>query len=304
MRSQRERIAPLALILLFSFLALPFILYFVPNAWWRGDFDYEPPRRIVEWVSGGEESGAGPTEGMTVGPDGFGTVTEAPAILARKAPEGAPDGFRPENPIAPDVARFIRTVPRERLLNAPKDGMRVCDAEGPPHYQGRLVLVNGCLRFEDEGSAEPGPLVLGIPSVHRDAGNYLAVGLRDAAPEYELRVGESGGVFIGVGCSMDDPVPAPPELARMCDVSEMRRIGTIKRERLCTDAELEELARMRGEFEATQARLAAEHDSCVAQGITANACPPPVAPPPMNLYYPGCRIPDAAQPSHGSSTQP
>ncbi len=77
MRSQRERIAPLALILLFSFLALPFILYFVPNAWWRGDFDYEPPRRIVEWVSGGEESGAGPTEGMTVGPDGFGTVTEA-----------------------------------------------------------------------------------------------------------------------------------------------------------------------------------------------------------------------------------
>lgn len=167
----------------------------------------------------------------------------------------------------------------------------MCTLEGPPHYQGRVVLVDGCLRFHEEGSAKPGPLVLGIPSVHRDAQNYLAIGLRSASPEFEIRVGEPGGVFIGVGCSMDNPVPAPPKLARACGVTEMRRLAVIKRERLCSESELEAPDRKRAEMDAMQNRLRADHDRCVAGGTPANACPPPVAPQPVELFRPDCRIP-------------
>lgn len=60
------RIPPLALILLFAFLALPFLLYFLPNS--PGDFGEGPPRRVVEWIRGGTESGPGPTMGMKIGP--------------------------------------------------------------------------------------------------------------------------------------------------------------------------------------------------------------------------------------------
>lgn len=298
----RGRISRLALLLLAAFVALPFVLYFVPNSWWHGEFG--PPRRFIEVVTGGEDSDAGPTEGLAIGRKGFGTVTEAPALLVRKAPEGAVDGFIPDSPIAPDVARFIRALPRERIESSLGDQIITCTLEGPPNYRGRIVLVNGCLRFQEGGSAGPGPLVLGIHSVHRDAQNYLAVGLRNAAPEYEIRVGEPGGVFVGEGCSMDDPVPAPPALAEACGVSEMRRLGVIKRKRLCTGAEMEVLAQRRAEYEATQGRLRAEHEVCVADGPPAYGCPPPAAPPPPDLYYPACRVPDRAQPSHGSSTQP
>lgn len=291
MSSQHGRIAPLALILLFAFLALPFLLYFLPNSWWRGDFGEGPPLRVVEWMTGGKESGGVPTVSMIIGPQGFGTVTEASAVLVRKAPQGSSEGTIPESPIAPDIARFIRALPRERLLNPPKDGMMMCTMEGPPHYQGKVVLVDGCLRFHDEGSVKPGPLVLGIHSVHRDAQNYLAVSLGGAAPEFEIRVGEPGGVFIGVGCSMDDPVPAPPKLAQACGARKMRRLGTIKRERLCSERELAALARTRAEVDVMQNRLRAEHNRCVANGTTANACPPPVAPPPPELFRPACRTP-------------
>ncbi len=175
--------------------------------------------------------------------------------------------------------------------------------EGQPHYPGRIVLVDGCLRFQDAGTTEPGPLVLGIPSVHRDKEGYLAVGLRDAGPEFEIRVGEPDGVFAGVGCSMDRPVPAPPEVAQVCGVETMRRLGTIKRKRLCTAGELAQLERERENHAKSQKRLRQATAACLARGTPERGCPPPIAPPPPTLFAPDCLI-KPPQSSHGSSTQP
>ena len=41
---------PLALILLAAFIAIPFVLYFVPNRWWYGEFG-PPPRLVVEMMA-------------------------------------------------------------------------------------------------------------------------------------------------------------------------------------------------------------------------------------------------------------
>ena len=143
---------PLALILLAAFIAIPFVLYFVPNRWWYGG---PPPRLVVEMLAPGVTADAPPTVGMRLEPSGFGTVTDAPRVLAERAPPGSMIGQTSGDTIAPDVARFLRGVPRERWENVPEKRITVCTLEGPPSYSGRIVLSDGCLRFRDEGSDRP-----------------------------------------------------------------------------------------------------------------------------------------------------
>ena len=297
-----KSVPPLALLLLASFLALPFVLYFVPDRWWYGEFG-PPPRLVVEMTAPGVTTDAPPTVGMRLEPSGYGTVTDAPSVVAERDPPGSMLGLTSGNTIAPDVARFLRGVLQERWENVPQKRITVCTLEGPPSYSGRIVLIDGCLRFQDEGTEKPGPLVLGIPSVHRDSAGYLAVGMRNGGDEYEIRVGEPEGVFLGVGCSEDRPVQAPPDVARACGVDTLRRLGTIKRKPICSAEDRAQIERYRRESGLTAERNEAAKRACWEAGTPERLCPPPMPPipPPPNLS--DCRL-EPPQSSQGSSTQP
>ncbi|MEC7398831.1 MAG: hypothetical protein VYD00_02290, partial [Pseudomonadota bacterium] len=241
--------------------------------------------------------------GMAVEPSGYGTVTSAPFVLAEAGLAGRFAGPILREPIATDVGRYVRGIPQERWENRDGEVITTCTLEGPPSYSGRIVLIDGCLRFQDEGTEKPGPLVLGIPSVHRDSAGYLAVGMRNGGDEYEIRVGEPEGVFLGVGCSKDRPVQAPPDVARACGVDTMRRLGTIKREPICSAEDRAQTERYRRESGLTAERNEAAKRACREAGTPERLCPPPMPPmpPPPNLT--DCRL-EPPQSSQGSSTQP
>lgn len=244
----------------------------------------------IDWQVDPGDRAAGPTTGMVVEESGYGTVMDVPTV---QAPMTGDEGGGPfsEPSIAPDVARFVRALPREVRTDPAPAGPIVCTLEGLPRYAGRLVLVDGCLRFHHDGEATPGPLVLAPVSLARDKENYLAVGPTDAPPEYRLRVGEPGGVFLGVGCSRDGPVPAPEDLARQCGVDRMIRLGTIKRKPLCSPAYLNRRDLLRREERETAGRLQRAHDACVARTGSQQECPPAAFPPNIELFDPPCRLP-------------
>ena len=290
-RGRKGQVPPVALVLLAAFVALPFLLYFIPPNWWRGDFrDPDAPTTELRWVVGLGDDDSRPTVGMTLGKDGYGTVLDAPVLTVTRT--GERGGYYPESPVAADVARFIRAIPREMLVDPSHERITTCTLEGPPSYTGKVVLVDGCPRFQDEGSDTPGPLVLGITHIHRDAQGYLALGLLDSSPEFEIRFGEPNGVFIGVGCSRDGPVQAPPELANACKVDTMRRFAVMKRKPICNAGDRERIAAAGAQHDATQAQLRAGHEACIARGTPSQQCPPPVAPPPYDLHNPDCVQPE------------
>lgn len=263
------------------------------------------PRWRTDWTIEPGEADAGPTVGMTLSAAGYGTVTQAPPVEAAMAPDDG-GGSRQSPDVAPDVARFLRAWPREVRLDRPPGGELVCTLEGPAHYAGKLVLVDGCLRFQAADARSPGPLVLaGATGLFRDEENYLSLGAPAAPREYRLRVGEPGGVLIGVGCSMDGPVPAPRALAEQCGVGQMIRLGTIKRKPVCSSAYLERRRQLQRQEQETTARLRRERAACVARTGAPAGCPPDVIPANMELFDPPCRLPVGAdQASQGSSTQP
>lgn len=266
--------------------------------WWlldgRTDAVPNGPSLRTDWaVEPGDEK-APPTVGMAISADGYGTVTDAPRVDAEMV---ADEGGRtpPASAVAPDVARFIRAWPRKIRLDAPPTGELVCTLEGPARYVGRLVLIDGCLRFQPDNASSPGPLVLaGAAGLFRDERNYLSLGAADASPEYQLRVGEPDGVFVGVGCSMDGPVPAPRDLAEQCGVRQMIQLGTVKRKPACFPAYLERRRQLQRQELAARVRLRRERAACVARRGTTAGCPPDVVPANLELFDPPCRLPPGA----------
>lgn len=264
--------------------------------WWLvhhllgADGSRAPHYRTV-WAVAPGDADAAPTVGMMLSAEGNGTVTHAPSVVAPMASADA-RGSVPVPAVARDVARFVRAWPRQVRLDPPSEGMTVCTLEGLPRYAGKLVLVDGCLRFQPKNSASPGRLVLaGAISLSRDAENYLSVGSPDAPLEYQLRVGEPDGVFIGVGCSMDAPVPAPPELAKQCGADEMIRLSTIKRKPVCSPTYLERRRDLQRRERQTAARLRRDRDLCVQRTGTETGCPPAAFPASPELFDPPCRLP-------------
>ena len=287
------------------FAALPLVLlavWLLPADLQRmaGGEPYEPPEYEMRWTVKPGDPDAPPTIGMVPTERGF-RVTRAPT---RDVTQGDRDtvsvALEAGNPVASDVARFIRALPREVLVE-PFDGeyVRSCTLEGPPGYRGRLVLIDGCLRFMDEGSGRPGPLVLAYGMLFRDQDGYLAFGAPQQA-DRSIRVGEPGGRFEGVGCSSDRPVPAPPELAKRCGVATMRRLGTVGRMARCSPERLAQLTRMRLEYDGGSERARAVHDACIERTGSERACPPPMIPPQPDLYSPDCRVP----PGHPADMSP
>ena len=294
------RLPRLALVLLGAFAALPFALYFIPPHVWQPERG-APIERTIELRSFAGEDGSRPTKGMTLGSDGYGTVLSAPSREAVSAQPGMIVSI-PSGHIAADVTRFLRGLAVERVSNRPAGGVATCTMEGLPRYEGKVVLVDGCLRFQQAGKREPGPVILGTPVVFRDSDGYLAVGLPDAPLQYSLRVGETDGALYGVGCSLDGPRPAPESIRNQCGVDTVMRFGRIERLPFCSAEALARFEQARRAHAETQDRLRADHEACLARGTAPRACPSPIAPVPFEIASPDCRVP--AQSSQGSSTQP
>lgn len=274
---------------------------------------FDPPRYQTTWQIEPGEPHAPPTRGMSVSQEGFGNVARAPAVLAEEAPLDTPLGRWGLPIVQPEVARFVRAFPVRRWLNPPRDGMMTCTLEGPPVFRGRLVLRDGCVPFDHE---EPGPsdaiALLAGGNLFRDPEGYLAFGLREGFDEYRLRIGEDGGHFEGAGCSQPAYFPAPSGLARACGADRMINIATVKRIPGCSPATLQRIENEVRQVAELNTGLARQNAACRAANGPGAPCPPSVAPAPLSLFDPACRIPKASrdrlleilQSSQGSSTQP
>jgi hypothetical protein len=250
---------------------------------------------------------------MAVSQEGFGNVARAPAVLAEQAPIHTPLGQWHPPIVQPEVARFVRAFPVRRWLNPPRDGMMTCTLEGPPVFRGRLVLRDGCVLFDhDEPGQSDAIALLAGGNLFRDPEGYLAFGLREGFDEYRLRIGEDGGHFEGAGCSQPAYLPAPSALARACGADRMIDIASVKRIPGCSPATLQRIESEVREIAELNTRLGRQSAACRAANGAGAPCPPSVAPAPLSLFDPACRIPKATrdrlleilQSSQGSSTQP
>ena len=290
-RHRNGQVSPVALILLFTLLSLPFVAYFWPNG--RAASPESPSRYTLVWDVPPGETDAPPTRGMVLDENGYASVDEAPQVLPVETWGSGTLGFVPDGLATRDVARFLRALPRERSVGPPGDRVATCTLEGEARYEGRIILEKGCLRLQRAGESRPGPIVLGYFGVFRDEEGYLAVGASDGRPEAALRVGEPEAVLGGVGCSKDAPVPAPPELARLCGADTLVRLGTIRRMAICSEERIAELERRASEYRIVDKRMRRERAACLAADGRGAPCPPGAVPmPPTDSW--GCRMPAGA----------
>ena len=294
-RNRNGRIPPAALALLLAILALPFVYYLLPDSRIWTDPGFAPPRIELRWEVGSGDEDAPPTVGMVFDDEGRASVGDAPQVLPVETYGPGEIGLFPDPPVQPDVARFILALPHEITLgpNAQRERVSTCTLEGEAQYEGRIVLRDGCLRLQRGGDATPGPVVMGYFAVFRDAENYLTIGAMDGRPEAALRVGEPRAQLSGIGCSKDKPVKAPPALAKLCQAETMIRIGTIRRESICSEDRIADLVKQAVDYRVVSDRLRAENAACIAENGRGAPCPPAAAPlPPPGAQ--SCRMPEGA----------
>lgn len=168
----------------------------------------------------------------------------------------------------------------------------LCTLEGPPVWRGRIELVDGCLLLREESGAESRALVmLPSPAIYRDAEGYLAISSGIMSAETTVRVGESGVVATGHGCSRPNFLPAPAGLAATCGTARVINLARVARVPVCSSGEIARLEQARRDHAETAARVRRQHEACLAGGNRTEACPPPVIPYPIELHQPGCRMP-------------
>ena len=281
---------PLALALLCAILALPFVYYILPDPRVGAGFAADQQETVLRWSVPEGDADSPPVRNLETGPSGRPSIRQAPQVLPVETYGPGTVGFVPDQPVAPDVARFVAARPREEALSTSGDRIATCTLEGEATYNGKVVLIDGCLRFQRSGTAEPGPLILGHYAVFRDARDYLTIGSRDGRPEAALRVGEPGAVLRGVGCSKDGPVPAPKELAALCGVREMIRIGSIRRASICSEDRIAALVEQAEHYRIVDDTLRARRAECLARNGQTAPCPPGAAPMSPDLA-PECRMP-------------
>lgn len=226
-----------------------------------------------------------PTVGMRLSAEGFGTVVEAPGVLAAMNDTVTPPR---RGEVASDVARFMRVFPQLRARPGVADQPMLCTLEVPPTYRARAVLKDGCLILRSPATAPSDiGLMLGDGlSVFRDDNGYLAIGRRDGPDEFRLRVGEAGGLLQRGGCG-NGLHKAELEYAKSCGVDQLTMIVDARRRPVCSARHLAERKRQEEEhmiIAKRQARIAA---ACRASGQ--RMCPPEgiPGPPPYDLNR-GC----------------
>ena len=299
-RNPNGNISPLAIILLIAMLALPPLFFFGVLGEDRQSIAPPVYDALIEAAPGGK-SGE-PTQGMAVGPDGFGNVDEAPL---RIVPSDGPQQKRTPG-ISPDIAAFLRGLVSIEKAGGPApgpDGTVICTLEGPPVWRGKAVLRGGCLVLQVEGQPDRLIAAPGM-AVYRDDEGYLALSTSPYRAQDTIRAGEPEGLFRGIGCSAPHTVPAPEALAKACRVTEAYNLLGAGRKPLCSPEEAVRLKRQRAAYEADAKRIRNTHEGCIADGGNARSCPPPVIPPPFEIFDPPCREGTGIQPSQRSSTQP
>ncbi len=289
-RNPNGNISPLAIILLIGMLALPPLFFF-------GFLEPDRPNiappvydALIEAAPAGKTGE--PTQGMALGPDGFGNVDEAPLRIV------AADGPQAERTpgISPDVAAFLRGLVSIEKKGGPApgpDGTVTCTLESPPVWRGKAVLRGGCLVLQVDGQPDRLIAAPGM-AVFRDDEGYLALSTSPYRAQDTIRAGEPEGLFRGIGCSAPNTVPAPEAMAKACRVTEAYNLLGVGRKPLCSPEEIMRLKRQRAAHKADSQRIRAAHESCIADGGNSRSCPPPVIPSPYEISDPPCR--DSAGP--------
>jgi hypothetical protein len=281
------RIEPLALILLLAFVILPPALMFGPQLvrWAEGP---PVPRYLVESLTPRVAGAAPPTKGMTVSRAGFGTVLSAPRLVVAMADRPPPPT---DAAVGEDVARWVRSwvriVPNPAIdPSAPQ----MCAWEGGAR-RGRIILRDGCLRFQANNGSAGAALLPTNATLFRDKEGYLAIGDPMGPRQFQVRIGEPDAIVATGSCTFPDTVAPPPAHRKACGADAMLVATTIERRPVCSAAYLAERARIEREEQATAARVKAEADACHASGR--KTCPPGVIPrsPPLTDESAPCRLP-------------
>ncbi|RGP41805.1 hypothetical protein BPTFM16_02114 [Altererythrobacter insulae] len=287
--STKTTMPPLALVLLLSFLSLPFGYYF----WAKCDAPTRDEAVVGSQPVRGGTADPIATNGMAVSNDNWGTVLSAPARLVPMTSED-PTPVTSEG-ISADIAGFIRALPQIDEGGGPRvgpDGAMICTLEGPPVWRGTVELREGCVVFRDVRAEEPlSLLMISNPAIFRDDEGYLAIAAGMRSAEETIRFGEAGAVLTGHGCSRPNFLPAPSDLAQSCQVDRVINVARIARVPVCSQPEIARMDQVERDYMATERRIKATHDRCVAEGNDARDCPPPVIPYPYELSNPGCKMP-------------
>ncbi|ANU06692.1 hypothetical protein [Paraurantiacibacter namhicola] len=265
---------------------------FLPDLW-PGDPDSEP------------------TRGMDFVASIYGTVIEAPVLRAgmvdARVGRGSTSGT-----VAEDVARFVRAWPSVTVLD---EGVRpeYSTLEMRPEHSATgatLLLREGCLRARKEGWDEEHLVIpFGPIDLFRDAQGYLAVGQPDGAAEYQLRIGEPGGL-VWLSPVDDAQLEGVAAFREACgDAPIALMTGTPKRLPDCSAAFLAIEAEKQRHYDAAYAAQKDEAEACRAANESRAAVeskrvgprtPPAPCPPLLNTPPPieaiggdVCRHPDA-----------
>ncbi len=235
-----------------------------------------------------------PLQGVTYAPDGRATLLEAPArILPMDHPpaDDADTGIAPLS-AGPDSA--VLSLPRVVIpRRADADGVVTCTLEMPPRYQGRLVLKNGCLRFQPQGDWPEHEFGIATiaPDLFRDGAGYLAFGNAANSARESIRIGEADIVMQGMGCSAPQRIAAPPAHAARCGAGDLLVIGQVRRRPVCSAEYLERRAAAERAEAAAAAQVRADSEACQARGEP--VCPPAEIPrtPPLMPGNAECQLP-------------
>ena len=288
--------------------------------------DYRPPRFeifLADRWAGNEDSE--PTVGMDFVLSKYGTVTDAPYLRAEMVDARVGRGSN-SGTVQEDVARFVKAWPVVTLID---EGVRAqvstLDLKPENFATGaKLVLREGCLRVQKQGWDEEHLVIpFGPIDMFRDAEGFLAVGQPDGAAEYQLRVGEVGGL-LWVSKVADSQLEGVAEFRKLCGDAPIALLtGTPKRLPDCSAAFLDLEAEKQRHYEAAYAAQKDQADACRANNdrraqeqastggpaIPPVPCPPYQSPPPRIEEIGGdvCRHPDApvsAGPRHSPPPPP
>lgn len=284
-------VPPLALILLLTFCALPAVFYLLSDR--KSDLP-EDSYTVSDGAAGSPLPDL-PMRGMTYGPDGRASLLQAPARILAMDRERDNTLETRSVPVIAGSGRSVLSLPRVVIRRKASDasGIITCDLEEPPVYRGRLILRNGCLRFQPQGDwpEQEFGVATAAPELFRDGSGYLAFGSAAGPATQSIRIGEPDIIMQGRGCSAPERVAAPPAHAALCGEGDLLVIGQVRRRPVCSSAYLERRAATERAEAAADAKVRAISEACQARGDP--VCPPPFIPrtPPLMPANAECRLP-------------
>ncbi len=158
------------------------VLSLLPREW--KEAPPEPPKPLAaELIEPRRTILSRPTRGMSIGPDGFGTIVSAPARQLEEVSPSVPGG----PPVAPQVGGLVRLLARLAPM-PPSDRLMNFNAEEPSPQFGTIILRNGCLKLAERG--EPHVVLPAGTTLDVDDEGFLMASLPGNNAGTNLRLGE------------------------------------------------------------------------------------------------------------------